>query len=113
MIKLKRVYEEASKDDGARVLVDRLWPRGISKEKAQLALWLKNIAPSDALRKWFGHDPHKWNEFKKRYKQELQNKKEYIQQIKELEKKEKKVTLIFGAKDTKHNNATVLSEFLT
>lgn len=112
MIKLKRIYEKADKADGFRVLVDRLWPRGISKEKAQLGLWLKDIAPSSELRKWFGHDPKKWQEFKKRYKGELKEKKEVVNELKTLEKKHKVTTILYGAKDTEHNEAVVLVELL-
>jgi uncharacterized protein YeaO (DUF488 family) len=113
MLILKRVYDEFKEDDGFRVLVDRLWPRGVSKEKAHVDLWLKDIAPSDALRKWFNHDMEKWAEFKKKYKEELKGKKELLDQLKELEKKHKKVTLLFGAKDEEHNQAVVLKEILS
>ncbi len=112
MITLKRIYEPYRKDDGYRVLVDRLWPRGVSKEKAHLDLWLKEIAPSNTLRKWFGHDPEKWEEFKKRYKKELEDKKEFINQLKLLKKKHKTVTLLYGAKDKEHNEAAVLADLL-
>jgi uncharacterized protein YeaO (DUF488 family) len=112
MIKLKRVYEAYESSDGARVLVDRLWPRGISKEKAHLELWLKDIAPSDELRKWFNHDPKKWKEFQTKYKQELEEKDELVKQLKELQKKEKTLTLLYGAKDSEHNQAVVLAQLL-
>jgi uncharacterized protein YeaO (DUF488 family) len=82
MIKIKRAYQIPEEDDGFRILVDRLWPRGISKEKAKLDLWLKDIAPSNELRKWFGHDPYRWNEFKKKYREELRSKKVLIKKIK-------------------------------
>lgn len=108
MIRLKRVYENRSADDGFRVLVDRLWPRGLSKEKAKIDLWLKEIAPSTQLREWFGHDPEKWEEFQKRYKHELISQKVLIKQLKQLEKKHKTITLLFGAKDVLHNQAVVL-----
>lgn len=108
MIQLKRVYDPYSKEDGYRILVDRLWPRGVSKEKAHLDLWLKEIGPTTELRKWFGHDPKKWEEFEKRYKKELKDKTELVQQLKNLEKKHKQVTLLYGARDTEHNEATVL-----
>ena len=111
MIKIKRIYEAASKDDGFRVLVDRLWPRGVSKEKARIDLWLKDIAPSDALRKWFGHKEARWEEFKKRYLEELKNKKELLAQLKALEKKGLLV-LLFAAKDLKNNNAVILKDVL-
>ncbi|HEX7042868.1 MAG TPA: DUF488 domain-containing protein [Patescibacteria group bacterium] len=112
MMQLKRVYEPYDKEDGYRVLVDRLWPRGVSKDKAHLDLWLKEIAPSTQLRKWFGHDPKKWEEFEKRYKKELESKKELIMQLQDLEKKYKQVTLLFGAKDNNHNEAVVLKKVI-
>lgn len=112
MIRIKRVYEELGDDDGHRILIDRLWPRGISKENAHIDLWLKEIAPSTELRKWFNHDPEKWEEFKKLYRDELSEKKEMINQIKELEQKHETVTLLFSAKDTEHANAKVLLEVL-
>jgi len=111
MIKLKRVYETAEKDDGYRVLVDRLWPRGLSKEKAKVDLWLKDIAPTTQLRKWFGHDPAKWPEFKKLYHEELKKNNEIVSQLQQLHKKGV-VTLVYGAKDEEHNDAVVLKEYL-
>ena len=111
-IKLKRVYEEYSPHDGFRILVDRLWPRGIKKEKAKIDLWLKEIAPSDKLRKWFSHDSSKWQEFKKRYKKEIKENKEIFKKLKEIIKNKKEVTLLYSAKDEKHNNAIVLKEIL-
>jgi|SRR5215469_13212451 len=109
--KLKRVYEEPDAKDGQRVLVDRLWPRGLTKEKARVDVWLKNIAPSTELRKWFGHDPAKWTEFKRRYRAEL---KENAEQVALLEAEVRKgpVTLLYGAKDDQHNDAVVLLEWL-
>lgn len=112
VIKLKRVYEKPDKSDGFRILVDRLWPRGLSKEKAQVDLWLKDIAPSNELRKWFGHDPAKWIEFQSRYKQELEDKQEVLEELKQIIKEKKDVTLLYSARDTKHNNAVVLEELL-
>lgn len=112
MVNLKRAYEKWATDDGFRVLVDRLWPRGVSKEAAHLDLWLKNIAPSTELRKWFGHDPKRWKGFKEKYKQELKKNKESVNQLKELEKKHETLTLVYGAKDTDHNEAAVLVELL-
>lgn len=112
MIKLKRIYEEASKNDGYRILVDRLWPRGISKEKAKLDLWLKDIAPSDALRKWFGHAPDKWMEFQKKYKAELAKNKKIFEQLEEIIKNKKNVTLLYAAKDEKRNQAVILKASL-
>ena len=109
-IEIKRVYEKPSERDGMRILVDRLWPRGLTKQKAAIDLWLKDIAPSTELRKWFAHDPEKWIEFKKKYLQELKDKEEQISIIKEHLKKE--VTLVYGAKDEEHNEAHVLEELL-
>lgn len=86
MVKVKRIYAALARNDGYRVLVDRVWPRGVSKEKARLDLWMKEIAPSDRLRKWFGHDPKRWDEFQKRYREELKSKAELIGQLRELEK---------------------------
>lgn len=106
MLNIKRVYEPAEKSDGKRILVDRLWPRGVSKERAQLTIWLKDIAPSTELRKWFHHDPKKWMEFKKKYIAELKARKELINQI------PKDATLLYGARDKLHNEAVVLKEFL-
>lgn len=108
-IKIKRVYEKPDKEDGKRILVDRLWPRGLTKEKASVDLWLKEIAPSTELRKWFSHDPDKWKEFQKRYHKELKENKEQVSLLKEQMKKGT-VTLVYGAKDEEHNEALVLKE---
>ena len=110
-LKLKRVYEAPHKDDGTRILVDRLWPRGLTKERAKVDLWLKEIAPSTELRKWFGHDPKKWRSFRERYQTEL---KDHADQLKLLKSKVKEgtVTLIYGARDQEHNEALVLKQFL-
>ncbi|HUH72963.1 MAG TPA: DUF488 domain-containing protein [Chitinophagales bacterium] len=110
-IQLKRVYEDKSKDDGYRVFVDRLWPRGVSKEDAHFDEWMKELAPSTELRKWFDHKPERFEEFSKRYKKELAEQKELLDKLKELAKK-KKVTLLFAAKDTEINNAVVIQEVL-
>lgn len=110
-IQIKRVYDEPSETDGKRILIDRLWPRGVSKAKAKVDLWLKAIAPSTPLRQWFGHDPGKWEEFKKRYKDELDHNSEAVAQLRALMTKEK-VTLVYGAKDQEHNDAVVLQEYL-
>ncbi len=110
MIKTRRVYKPPE-DDSYRILVDRLWPRGLSKEKAQIDLWLKDIGPSNELRKWFGHDPQKWDEFKNRFFQELDQKRELVDQIVE-KAKEQDVVLLFGAKDEEHNNAVALKEYI-
>lgn len=111
MIKVKRIYEKPAKSDGFRVLVDRLWPRGMKKTEAHVDLWLKDIAPSRALRTWFGHDPKKWDEFRKRYASELDDKYEAVQAIRRLSRKGT-VTLLYGAKDEEHNNAGALKEYL-
>ncbi len=108
-IRIKRVYEQPSHEDGKRILVDRLWPRGLSKEKASVDLWLKDIAPSTELRKWFDHDPSKWAEFKQRYLSELKENSEAVQTLKE-ELKKGQVTLVYAAKDEEHNDALVLQE---
>lgn len=113
MIKIKRAYQPAEDEDGFRILVDRLWPRGISKEKAKLDLWLKDVAPSNELRKWFAHDPERWDEFQDEYKEELNDKKELLKQIKDADKENPTVTLVYGAKDEEHNNAVVLRDLLT
>ena len=109
MIKLKRIYDPPVPDDGRRVLVDRLWPRGIAKDAARLDDWLKEIAPSDALRKWFGHDPAKWEEFRARYRTELQSHAEILATLRAAAKKGT-ITLLYAAKDEEHNNAVVLKE---
>jgi len=110
-IRVKRIYQEYSQDDGFRVLVDRLWPRGISKEAARLDLWLKELGPSNELRKWFGHTPARWNEFKARYFQELEQRPDLVEQIVERAKVGP-VTLLYSAKDTNHNQAVALKEFV-
>ena len=112
-VALKRVYDEAAPQDGQRVLVERLWPRGLSKEKAQLNLWLKEVAPSNELRKWFGHDPEKFAEFRRRYETELQSAEgqQALNKLREMEQ-QGQLTLLFAARDTEHNNATVIRELL-
>lgn len=113
-IQLKRVYEMPEESDGFRILTDRLWPRGMSKEKAALGIWAKDVAPSPELRKWFGHDPAKYEEFRKRYRKELEENpaaENFISLVKkELEKG--RVTLLYGARDAEHNQAVVLKDFL-
>jgi uncharacterized protein YeaO (DUF488 family) len=111
-MKIKRVYERPDKEDGVRILVDRLWPRCLTNAKASVDLWLKDVAPSTELRKWFGHDPAKWKEFTTRYRAEL---KENDKQVKLLKGEIVKgmVTLVYGAKDEEHNEAVVLQEFLS
>ncbi|MCB0772147.1 MAG: DUF488 domain-containing protein [Flavobacteriales bacterium] len=110
-IRIKRVYEAPAKDDGYRILVDRLWPRGISKAGAHVDEWLKEIGPSNELRKWFGHEPPKYLEFKKRYEQELHGQPELLKHIRDLAKKQR-LTLVYSAKDEDHNQAVVLREVL-
>ena len=112
MIQTKRVYEKPDKADGFRILVDRLWPRGLTKERAQVDLWMKEIAPSDELRKWFGHEAEKWAEFEKRYRAELEKKKELFAEVKRLEKEHGRVTLLFGRKDERRNQAVALARVL-
>ncbi|MDE2025180.1 MAG: DUF488 family protein [Patescibacteria group bacterium] len=111
MIHIKRVYDTSSSSDGKRILIDRLWPRGISKTKGKIDLWLKEIAPSNKLRIWFNHEVDKWEEFKKKYKEELKGKKSLIEQLKQ-EANNHPVTLVYGTKDTEHNQAIVLREAL-
>ncbi len=112
MIKIKRIYDPASPQDGKRIYIDRLWPRGMKKEEVKIDEWLKEISPSDDLRKWFGHDPSKYEEFKKRYTKELEEHSEILEKIKK-EAKRKTVTLLFSARDEEHNNATVMREILS
>jgi uncharacterized protein YeaO (DUF488 family) len=111
MIYIKRAYEPASPKDGSRILIDRLWPRGLSKEKIKIKLWLKDIAPSEELREWFGHDPEKWAMFKKKYFTELKAKTADIDIIKKASH-QGRTTLIYAAKDEAHNNAVALKDFL-
>lgn len=111
-IAIKRIYEEPVPGDGARILVDRLWPRGLSKERAKLDLWLKDIAPSTELREWFGHDPKKWIGFQKKYKIELANKEEPVAALKKIARQNKTVTLLYAAKDEEHNEAVVINNLL-
>lgn len=111
MIKLKRVYEQPSPDDGLRILVDRLWPRGLTKQRAAVDLWMKDVAPSTELRKWFNHDPAKWEQFQIRYRKELQEKKEALKDLKQKSKRQA-LTLVYGARDEEHNEALVLKKVL-
>lgn len=112
MITIKRIYDKPEKKDGFRILVDRLWPRGFSKEKAKVDLWLRDVSPSDSLRKWFSHDPEKWDGFHSKYRDELKGKNEIIKKIRQIEKEKKTITLLYSAKDEKHNNAVVLKDIL-
>ncbi len=111
MIRLKRVYEKPSRKDGERILVDRLWPRGLTKERAAVNLWLKDVAPSTGLRKWFAHDPAKWKPFQARYRKELGEKKDELKLLKQ-KCQERTVTLVYGARDKQHNEAQVLKKIL-
>ncbi len=110
-LKLKRIYEDAAKGDGVRILVDRLWPRGISKEKANVDEWMRDIAPSNELRKWVHEDPSRWDEFKRRYFKDLREHTETIESLRKIAKR-KAVTLLFAAKDVERNNAVALLEYL-
>lgn len=110
-IVVKRVYEPATPSDGQRVLVDRVWPRGVTKEKAALTLWLKDIAPSDGLRKWFDHRPERWEEFQKRYQSELADRQEPLRELANL-LEHGRVTLLYGTHEERYNNAVALAEYL-
>ena len=112
VIKLKRVYEPPSPEDGFRILVDRLWPRGLSKERAQVDLWMRDIAPSTELRKWFGHETAKWEGFGERYREELGGHEDLLDQLRDLERREGTLTLLFGARDEVHNEAQVIEQVL-
>jgi uncharacterized protein YeaO (DUF488 family) len=111
MIQLKRVYEKPSRKDGVRILVDRLWPRGLTKERAAVNLWLKDVAPSSELRKWFGHEPAKWKEFQVRYRKELRDKKDALKLLKQ-KSEDRTITLVYGARDQQHNEAVVLRKLV-
>ena len=111
MIKLKRVYESASPDDGVRILVERLWPRGIKKEALKLDTWLKDVAPSDGLRRWFGHEPKKWNGFRDRYFAELDANPQTWESVAKAARRGR-VTLIYSSRDIEHNNAVALMDYL-
>jgi uncharacterized protein YeaO (DUF488 family) len=108
VLHLKRAYEPQARSDGKRILVDRLWPRGLSKERAAIDQWMKEVAPSTALRRWFGHNPDRWPEFKRRYKRELRARRELVREIAGRASRGR-VTLVFGARDEAHNDAVVLA----
>lgn len=110
-VRIRRVYDPPGRSDGCRVLVDRIWPRGVGKEAARLDAWLREVAPSDGLRRWFGHEPEKWPEFRRRYFAELEEKEELVAELAEKARGEG-LTLVFGAKDEEHNNAVALKEYL-
>ena len=111
MIKLKRAYEKPARNDGERILIERLWPRGLTKLQARIDLWLKEIAPSAELRRWFGHDPEKWSKFRRRYQNELKTKDDLIKLLKR-KAKAGTITLIYAARDEERNGALVLKRFL-
>ncbi|PYJ23471.1 MAG: hypothetical protein DME71_02380 [Verrucomicrobia bacterium] len=110
-VRVKRVYDQPAKADGYRMLVDRLWPRGLKKSEARIDEWLREIAPSTALRKWFKHDPDKWKEFKKKYSAELDDHREQVEKL-AREARKRTITLLFSARDTEHNNAVALKEYI-
>jgi len=110
-VKVKRVYDQPAKSDGHRVLVDRIWPRGLKKSEARIDEWLREIAPSIGLRKWFKHDPSRWEQFKKRYAGELEEHREQVEKLARQARK-RTVTLLFAARDTTHNNAVALKDYL-
>lgn len=111
MIRLKRAYEQPSPRDGERILVERLWPRGVTKERAAIDFWAKDVAPSPELRRWFGHDPARWEEFRRRYKDELKHNPEAVASLKQHLKRGS-ATFVYAAKDEQHNGAIVLKEWL-
>jgi uncharacterized protein YeaO (DUF488 family) len=111
VVRLKRVYEPPEEADGTRVLVERLWPRGLARDRARIDLWLKDIAPSPSLRRWFHHDPARWTEFQRRYREELAGREPLVAQLLDLAS-HGDVTLVFAARDLQHNSARVLQEYL-
>ncbi len=111
MLRIKRVYDPPSRSDGMRVLIDGLWPRGLTKARVRLDLWLREVAPSDELRRWFGHDPERWPEFRARYRDELAGKRDAVKILRDA-LREGDVTLLYGTRDDEHNNAVVLREYL-
>ena len=113
MIKIKRVYDPASREDGFRILVDRLWPRGISKERAHINVWMEEIAPTNELRNWYSHDPDKWEEFQTRYRKELSAKSDLVEQVRHFEKEKEVITLVYSSKEMKLNNAVALKAILS
>ncbi|TVM19266.1 hypothetical protein DPQ33_02590 [Oceanidesulfovibrio indonesiensis] len=110
-VNIRRVYEDPQPDDGVRVLVDRVWPRGLTKDRVQADKWMKDIAPSSKLRKWFGHDPEKWDEFRERYFLELDDKPELVEELRKM-LRSSTVTLLYSAKDVDYNQAVALREYL-
>lgn len=112
MITIRRIYDTETAGEGYKVLVDRLWPRGISKEKAGCNEWLKEISPSNELRNWYGHDPDKWDEFRMRYRKELSGKQDVLLRLKQLEKEFGIITFLYSSREEKYNNAVALREFI-
>ena len=110
-VRLKRAYEAPAASDGARVLVDRMWPRGVRREDAALRLWVRDVAPSDALRRWFGHDPSRWDEFRRRYRSELAARREAVATLRSLARRDT-LTLVYAARDREHNEAVVLRDVI-
>jgi uncharacterized protein YeaO (DUF488 family) len=111
-VKIKRVYEPSKASDGTRILVDRLWPRGLSKRKAAIDEWIREVAPSTTLRKWFGHDPERWPQFRTRYRAELKRNPAALKRLRALARERRPVTLVYAAHDEAHNNAVVLKSLL-
>ena len=111
MVRIKRAYSEASPSDGIRILVDRIWPRGITKKRARIVEWRKDLAPSTSLRKWFGHDPARWNLFRRRYRKELKRSMKELQKLASLSGTQT-ITLVYSAADEKHNQAVILKELI-
>lgn len=112
MIKLKRAYEPPSNNDGERILVERLWPRGLTKSRAKIDLWMKDIAPSPELRAWYAHDEKKWTEFRKRYLKELAKRADFLKLLKQMSRA-KTITFIYAARDEEHNSAALLKAYLS
>ena len=110
-VKLKRAYDAPTADDGARILIDRLWPRGVTKERAAIDQWMKDISPSTELRKWFGHDPARWDEFRRRYAQEVRKNSDLLDQLRSLAR-HGPITLVYSAHDEKHNDAVELRQLI-
>jgi uncharacterized protein YeaO (DUF488 family) len=110
-VRIKRIYDRVEPDDGHRMLVDRVWPRGVSKERAQLDEWAKELAPSDELRRWFGHDPERFLEFRRRYRAELRERHEELERLRSVAR-DATVTILYAARDREHNNAAVLAELV-
>lgn len=113
MILLRRVYDPEEPGEGYRIFIDRLWPRGLSREKATWDEWMKDVSPSNELRKWFSHDPSKWEEFRRRYKKELAGRSGQLEKLRQLEARQGTITLLYSSREERYNNAVALKEFLT